>query len=233
MSCILTTNLQTTFVQITRIMKELILKPRQRLWQAKYFSLMVLFLLSLYYAFPTRRRYDPKSTTIAFVHLTSFAFHYGAQCWVTFIAGLTMFYNLPRIMFGQVQSRLFPMYFATTLALSSITFVTYTIRNPYDKWNSTDWKLVICFAICIVSTFLNTYVFSPQIVDATVQLFEIEKEAGVAYVIGYVDRTELKKDPAYRLHYRTFRKHHGISAIANLTTLVCNTVYMYYLAGQI
>ena len=45
-------------------------------------------------------------------------------------------------MFGQVQSRLFPMYFATTLLLSAVTLVTYTIRNPYENWTTTDWKLV-------------------------------------------------------------------------------------------
>ena len=92
---------------------------------------------------------------------------------------------------------------------------------------------VILFAVCVVSTFLNTFFLQSQIVDAMVHLFEIEKEAGVAYVIGYVDKTELKKDPAYRLHYRTFRKIHGLSAIANVTTLVCNTIYMYYVAIQL
>lgn len=233
MSSIAISNLQTTFLQIVAIMKELVFKPKHGLWQAKYFAMMVLLLLSIYYAFPTRRRYDPNSTTVAFIHLLTFAIHYGAQCWVTFIAGLTMFYNLPRIMFGQVQSRLFPMYFATTLALSSVTLVTYTIRNPYETWTTTDWKLVIPLTLCVISTFLNTYFFAPQIVDSMLRCFELEKEAGVAYVIGYVDRTELKKDPAYSLHYRTFRKHHGISAIANITTLVCNTMYLYYIACQI
>ena len=58
------------------------------------------------------------------------------------LTGLTMFYNLPRIMFGQVQSRLFPMYFATTLLLSSITLITYTMGNPYETWTRPDWKLV-------------------------------------------------------------------------------------------
>ena len=58
-----------------------------RLWLAKYFSMMVVVMLSVYYAVPTRRRYDPNSTAVAFVHLMSFAMHFGAQCWVTFIAG--------------------------------------------------------------------------------------------------------------------------------------------------
>ena len=59
--------------------------------------------------------------------------------------------------------------------------------------------------------------------------FEVEGKAGAAYVIGYVDKTELKKNQTYSHCYRTFRRHHGMSAIANITTLVCYTMYLYYL----
>ena len=68
---------------------------------------------------------------------------------------------------------------------------------------------------------------------ATFDKFEIEVEAGVAYVIGYVDKKELKKNQTYSQCYRTFRRHHGMSAIANITTLVCNTMYLYYLTCQV
>ena len=40
-----------------------------RLWLAKYFSMMVVVKLSVYYAVLTRRRYDPNSTAVAFVRL--------------------------------------------------------------------------------------------------------------------------------------------------------------------
>ena len=92
---------------------------------------------------------------------------------------------------------------------------------------------VIALTICVLSTFINTYFIAPQIVDAMQRCFEIEVEAGVAYVIGYVDKTELKKNPTYSHCYRTFRRHHGMSAIANITTLVCNTMYLYYLSCQL
>ena len=67
--------------------------------------------------------------------------------------------------------------------------------------------------------------------------FEIEVEACVAYarayVIGYVDKTDLKKNQTYSHCYRTFRRYHGMSAIANITTLACNTMYLYYLTCQL
>lgn len=49
---------------------------------------------------------------VAFVHLLALASWLGSTVWVTFIAGLTMFKNMPRQMFGKVQAKLFPMYFA-------------------------------------------------------------------------------------------------------------------------
>ena len=68
---------------------------------------------------------------------------------------------------------------------------------------------------------------------ATFDRFEKRGEAGVAYVLGYVDKTELKKNQTYSRCYRTFRRHHGVSEIANITTLVCNTMYLYYLTCQL
>lgn len=49
---------------------------------------------------------------VAFVHLLALASWLGSTVWVTFIAGLTMFRNMPRQLFGKVQAKLFPQYFA-------------------------------------------------------------------------------------------------------------------------
>lgn len=61
---------------------------------------------------------------------------------VSFVSGFAMYFNLPRIMFGRLQSRLFPIYFATTLVLSCVTFVTFTIRHPYETMTSDERKQV-------------------------------------------------------------------------------------------
>ena len=56
---------------------------------------------------------------LASIHLLSFGIYFGASFYTTFIAGLTMFKNLPRQTFGKLQSKLFPKYFA----LCSLTLV--------------------------------------------------------------------------------------------------------------
>ena len=84
--------------------------------------------------------------------------------------------------------------------------------------------------ICVLSTFVNTFFFAPELVTTMIAVFDYEKEIGTAYVVGHVDRAELKKNPEYKLFYRKFRRCHGVSAMANVTTLVCNTMYLYHLA---
>jgi hypothetical protein len=47
----------------------------------------------------------------ATVHLLSFSIWFGTVIYTTFVAGIAMFKNLPRRVFGTLQSKLFPLYF--------------------------------------------------------------------------------------------------------------------------
>lgn len=197
----------------------------------RYFSLLTVLVLLGCILSGSYKTTGNRTTSIVFLHLLSFAAHLGAQCWVTFVAGFAMFFSLPRIMFGHLQSRMFPLYFATTLVLSSVTLMTYIVQHPYPTMTNTEVKQLIGLCACVVSTFVNSFYIAPQIVDAMIRVFEIEKSCGVAYVVGYCDRTELKKDPEYSKHYRRFRLNHSISGVANVVTLVCNVIYLYQLAS--
>jgi putative copper export protein len=57
--------------------------------------------------------------SMAALHLFSYATWFGTMVYTTFILGITMFKNLPRKTFGNLQAKLFPMYFA----LSSIAII--------------------------------------------------------------------------------------------------------------
>ena len=59
------------------------------------------------------------SQALATVHLLSFATWFGSVAYTTFVAGITMFKNLPRQTFGKLQAKLFPKYFA----LGSVTLI--------------------------------------------------------------------------------------------------------------
>jgi hypothetical protein len=57
--------------------------------------------------------------SMAALHMFSYATWFGTMVYTTFILGLTMFRNLPRKTFGNLQAKLFPIYFA----LSSIAII--------------------------------------------------------------------------------------------------------------
>lgn len=55
----------------------------------------------------------------AVLHELSFSTWFGTVAYTTFVAGITMFKNLPRQTFGKLQSKLFPKYFF----LCSVTLI--------------------------------------------------------------------------------------------------------------
>ena len=46
---------------------------------------------------------------VKFLHITAFGTWFGTIAYTTFVAGITMFRNLPRQTFGKLQSKLFPL----------------------------------------------------------------------------------------------------------------------------
>ncbi len=60
----------------------------------------------------------PKAAATA--HLLSFATWFGTVVYTTFLAGITMFKNLPRRTFGTLQSKLFPLYFQLCAAMIGV-----------------------------------------------------------------------------------------------------------------
>lgn len=52
------------------------------------------------------------SKAAATVHLLTFSTWFGTVVYTTFVAGITMFQNLPRQTFGKLQAKLFPKYFS-------------------------------------------------------------------------------------------------------------------------
>lgn len=112
-------------------------------------------------------RTDMLNSTVRLFHLFSFATWLGVQVWVTFFAGvllssiqyvlycipstgITMYKNLPRHMFGLIQSKLFPKYFLLGTILSSVTLVTYIIEHPLTTWAFTE-KMQVSSPECMVN----------------------------------------------------------------------------------
>jgi len=105
----------------------------------------------------------PFSRTASFIYLASFVMHFGAQIWMTFvsgnyekdvkhlrgirasrllissllyrnlIAGLSLYFALPRHTFGEVQRVLFPRYFTINACLPERRFLLVTQYCPFPS----------------------------------------------------------------------------------------------------
>nr|ABY87356.1 hypothetical protein [Haliotis diversicolor] len=203
-----------------------------RIIQFQYFSVSVIVIFISFLLFPVRRRMDTQTALVGMMHLGSWAAQYGAQLWVTLVAGLTMFYNLPRHMFGRVQTRLFPMFFLWSLVTSSIMLGTFVIQHPLESMQRSHVIQISMLIAGFVSAALNSLILAPLIVRAMLVTFQMEVEAGVGDVIGYADMKEMKKNPEYSAAYRTFRRCHGMSGLLTLVGLASNTVHLYYITSQ-
>lgn len=82
---------------------------------------------------------------------------------VTFIAGITMFRNMDRVAFGQLQSKLFPKYFYFNLFLGVVALVmTYrSSAEPNSRQASARQLQLLLLGTNVVCWILNAAVIGP------------------------------------------------------------------------
>ena len=152
----------------------------------------------------------------AAVHVLSFATWFGSVAYTTFIAGITMFQNLPRQTFGKLQAKLFPKYFA----LGSITLVLQlvTLRSLPVSIQTASTKALLT---ALVMTLANQLYLEPLSTNNMMRRYELEANDGGK------DTDEYKKLKA------SFGKFHGLSSLTNLIALCAGVVHAVYVAGTL
>ena len=70
----------------------------------------------------------------ATVHLLSFSIWFGTMVYTTFVAGITMFKNLPRRVFGTLQSKLFPLYFRLYSVMIGVQVRALRREAVYERY---------------------------------------------------------------------------------------------------
>lgn len=154
---------------------------------------------------------------VLFVHMLANATWLGSVVWTTFIAGITMFKNLPRQTFGRLQSKLFPLYFGlnavcTTVMLGTLKFGLTSVIPARE------YHLI---GLALFSTLGNLLFVEPI---ATKVMFE---RYGLENTEGARDEDAIKK------LYKKFSMFHGVSSLLNLVVLVCAVGHSFYLANHL
>ncbi|ONM33372.1 Transmembrane protein 205 [Zea mays] len=110
-------------------------------------------------------------TAAKLAHVLSFATSWGAALWATFIGGIIMFKNLPRHMFGNLQSKMFPAYFTLISACAAISVAAFAYLHPW-KTASTVQRYQLGFLLSALGCNLsNLLVFTPMTIEVNVSRF--------------------------------------------------------------
>uniref|UniRef100_A0A1B0FLG6 TMEM205-like domain-containing protein n=1 Tax=Glossina morsitans morsitans TaxID=37546 RepID=A0A1B0FLG6_GLOMM len=180
---------------------------------------------------PKERRHN-ENTFALLVYLGSFATHFGAQIWMTFVSGLSLYFSLPRHMFGMCQQILFPKYFALNAMLSIVMLILYV------KYFLTTWTLTKCVQLgtlaCTgaIEVIVRLYL-APTLLLLMHEKYKIEGTIGSGKEIGSLVQGDLVNCPHYQRIHKSFRRLHMAVAIGNILTLVASCLHLHYLAAQI
>ncbi|KAF6257297.1 hypothetical protein COO60DRAFT_1239627 [Scenedesmus sp. NREL 46B-D3] len=109
-----------------------------------------------------------------FVHLLAFGVFLGTNVWNTFFVGLTMFKNMPRQMFGRVQSKLFPMFFALTTGANLVLLGSLQL-SPAGLAGAPQ-NAVAALGVSAVSSLANWLFIEPKTTGLMFERYAIENK---------------------------------------------------------
>ncbi|XP_003247083.1 transmembrane protein 205-like [Acyrthosiphon pisum] len=169
-------------------------------------------------------------TLVYFVYLASFSIHLGSQFWMTIVSGLSLYFNLSRHAFGDVQKILFPKYFSINSVLSAITLVQFRKMNA-DVWQLHTYLQLIALNLCFLLELTIWLYMVPSVLRLIAVKTAIEKSAGLGKEVGRCNLGRLVKCPHYMTIHRIFRKMHTVMAMGNVITIMCSVYHLTYIAA--
>ncbi|CAL1679764.1 unnamed protein product [Lasius platythorax] len=175
----------------------------------------------------------PYSRATSFIYLASFVIHFGAQIWMTFVSGLSLYFALPRHAFGEVQRVLFPRYFTINACLSLTTLLIFVKHHPVYTWDAEIAVQVGAMSGAFFLELLIRLYLTPPLLQLIVQKNSLERAAGVGTEIGGQNAGPLKNCPYYLKIHQAFRRLHMSIAMGNMLTMACTVLHLYYIASKL
>lgn len=154
---------------------------------------------------------------LRFVHLFTFIFWYGTLLYFTFIQAPILFKSLPRQLFGEVQSHLFPPYYMISYICGVLLVVTYHLLHPLKNYVSQDCVKITALCLMLLFSLAQGLWIGPKVAQ-----LRVERQAAEA----------ANDQPKVEALSKEFGKAHGISSLVNLVVILAGTVYFVYLAKE-
>ncbi|CAB3381249.1 Hypothetical predicted protein [Cloeon dipterum] len=194
------------------------------------FSAVLIVASSL---MPSSQGTSSKSTSSALLYLACFAAHFGAQLWMTFVSGLSLYFSLPRHNFGAVQRVLFPRYFTLNAVLSMGTLLGFVRQHPSSSWSNVHIIQGVVLSACFLGELAVRLYLTGPLVSLISAKEEIESRAGLGSEVGRQEMGGLVHCPHYRRLHQSFRKVHCTIAIANMACLASSAFHLHFMAQKL
>ncbi|XP_014246741.1 transmembrane protein 205 [Cimex lectularius] len=176
----------------------------------------------------------PYSTCTTVIYLLCFGLKMGAQFWMTFVSGLSLYFSLSRHAFGDVQRVLFPRYFTFTCILSALNLIAFSMLHSHIQWQYSHWFQMSLISTSFILELLARLYVAPDVIRLMDTKKEIElTEPGVGQEIASHKPGRLQYCPHYMMIHSSFRKKHSIMALANIISMLCTFTQLFYIAGSI
>jgi len=162
--------------------------------------------------------------TAKLIHLLSWASYFGTSVWISFFQGIIAFKTIPRHMFGRLQSKMFPVYFAFQTGTLALSLAAALKENPPDSLSDAfarpDLRLL---AGSLAVALANLIWFEPWTTSLMWKRHAIERELGTGHEVGILKPLDPVKanDPRLVAISKKFGMLHGISVSLNLLALCC------------
>jgi len=143
------------------------------------------------------------------LNLTSMSIQFGTQSYVAFVGGPTMFVNMPRQVFGDIQARLFPKVGMLCMSTGAFTLASYSVNH------ATDTATYLLASSLLINVF-NSFLIFPKVTEYMLALRKHD------------EGSEERKKAGMR-----FGITHGISNLINFGSMIANFGYIYIIASRI
>lgn len=155
---------------------------------------------------------------LRFAHFFTFIFWYGTLLYFTFVQAPILFKTLPRPLFGEVQSHLFPAYYWISYICGALLVVTYHLLHPLKNYVSQDCVKITALCLMLLFSLGQGLWIGPK-----VAALRVERQAAEG------SKDQAKADSLSK----KFGKAHGISSLFNLIVIICGTVYLVYFFKEV
>jgi hypothetical protein len=187
---------------------------------------------------------------LAVLHLTSFGTWFGTVVYTTFVAGITMFKNLPRQTFGKLQAKLVRnnkntekrrdlFLFLSLSHTHSFLFHVLLFFLQFPKYFALSSVCLIlqlvsltilspalrlasqkALAISLIMTLLNQFLLEPISTSNMMERYQLEQD-------------NQQTSDRYVTLKKSFGKYHGMSSLTNLIALCGGVAHAVYLATSL